>query len=489
MKNLFDYATKELSQDAFLRWLFENYDCENEKVREIAYGLINFLTGLSIKDNEITDLKTYAQKKRIDVLVEFNYNGTLCVIAIEDKVFASEHNQLEDYNKALNEEYKRIDNVKVFKTFFKTDLKEYCENDIEACKKYGWKCFFIEEINELFNKYPCKTNSEILDFYIEHIHSLYNDLTKISSKPIKEWEKINFKTYFQQKFVDVYKPSKNKKYELNHWGHLGIYSSLGIFRKYKDNHRLQLEILPRPHGKSFEIKISLIKLKPKSDIKEVEVNEKYKEAFKIYISGKENIELIEKPKKEIGRANSELKDKLSYVKNSEEITNDKNLEEITRELYDVVEWFLGLCDADFDEIIKNNEVEEFKNPNGYGYMIIKVRNDYIKKYKEENNVNNNEARYQITRSCWRIKEPDIKKYPYVLSVSSGIVKEVYEVKSWNISEKSKDDKNPRYEFVGRIAKKEIKESFINKMIPERYCKKGMANPCLFGDENRNVDKI
>ena len=35
MKNLFDYATKELSQDAFLRWLFENHDCENEEVVEI----------------------------------------------------------------------------------------------------------------------------------------------------------------------------------------------------------------------------------------------------------------------------------------------------------------------------------------------------------------------------------------------------------------------------------------------------------------------
>lgn len=54
MKNLFDFATKELSQDAFLRWLFENYECENEKVREIAYGLINYLTGLNIKENEIT---------------------------------------------------------------------------------------------------------------------------------------------------------------------------------------------------------------------------------------------------------------------------------------------------------------------------------------------------------------------------------------------------------------------------------------------------
>lgn len=28
MKNLFELATKELSQDAFLRWLFENYDSD-----------------------------------------------------------------------------------------------------------------------------------------------------------------------------------------------------------------------------------------------------------------------------------------------------------------------------------------------------------------------------------------------------------------------------------------------------------------------------
>lgn len=26
MKNIFDFATRELSQDAFLRWLLENYD-------------------------------------------------------------------------------------------------------------------------------------------------------------------------------------------------------------------------------------------------------------------------------------------------------------------------------------------------------------------------------------------------------------------------------------------------------------------------------
>ncbi len=39
MKNLFDYATKELSQDAFLRWLFENYNCENESVKNACRKL------------------------------------------------------------------------------------------------------------------------------------------------------------------------------------------------------------------------------------------------------------------------------------------------------------------------------------------------------------------------------------------------------------------------------------------------------------------
>ena len=38
MKNLFNYATKELSQDAFLMWLFENYD--DSELGEIANALL-----------------------------------------------------------------------------------------------------------------------------------------------------------------------------------------------------------------------------------------------------------------------------------------------------------------------------------------------------------------------------------------------------------------------------------------------------------------
>ena len=56
MKNLFDYATKELSQDAFLRWLFESgFDkkCENESVRNASRTLFNIFTKNEFKDKEI----------------------------------------------------------------------------------------------------------------------------------------------------------------------------------------------------------------------------------------------------------------------------------------------------------------------------------------------------------------------------------------------------------------------------------------------------
>ena len=51
MENLFDYATKELSQDAFLRWLFENYNCENESVKNAFRKLFDSFTKNKFKEN------------------------------------------------------------------------------------------------------------------------------------------------------------------------------------------------------------------------------------------------------------------------------------------------------------------------------------------------------------------------------------------------------------------------------------------------------
>ena len=66
MKNLFDYATKELSQDAFLRWLFENYEDPilGEAANDIIGKFCNF------RENEkLQALETKTQWNKIDISI------------------------------------------------------------------------------------------------------------------------------------------------------------------------------------------------------------------------------------------------------------------------------------------------------------------------------------------------------------------------------------------------------------------------------------
>ena len=127
----------------------------------------------------------------------------------------------------------------------------------------------------------------------------------------------------------------------------------------------------------------------------------------------------------------------------------------------------GVCNA--EELEARLSAKAYDEPKDFGYMIIKVRWWRIDEMTDQFGPAN--ARYEATRGCWRISIPDIKKYPYVLSVTDGLVKEVYKVNEWH-------EKGERKEFSGVVADKEIRELFIGKRIPDYYAKKGMASPVL-----------
>lgn len=125
----------------------------------------------------------------------------------------------------------------------------------------------------------------------------------------------------------------------------------------------------------------------------------------------------------------------------------------------------GACNA---EVLQNVlSVEEFvENALMPKFMIIKVKQWAL-------NRNDND-RYQTTRSAWKVSPTKVKNYPYVLSVTDSIVREVYKVEKWEL--------NParnRYEFVGEVAPEMIRKLFINKKIPKCYRTKGQANPVLY----------
>lgn len=91
-ENLFDYATKELSQDAFLRWLLENYN--DPIVGPVAIKLLQKWIGLYPRQDfdvsKISNIKTYAQHKHIDLIADVTADSHIYSFVIEDKTGSGE---------------------------------------------------------------------------------------------------------------------------------------------------------------------------------------------------------------------------------------------------------------------------------------------------------------------------------------------------------------------------------------------------------------
>ena len=103
--NLFNYATKELSQDAMICWLIawagenKSDDLEKEELRrcgrEFVHALLNHRRKKHIELPEEIVIEIYQQDKGIDVLARINEQH---VLLIEDKTDTQDHSgQLERY--------------------------------------------------------------------------------------------------------------------------------------------------------------------------------------------------------------------------------------------------------------------------------------------------------------------------------------------------------------------------------------------------------
>ena len=112
--------------------------------------------------------------------------------------------------------------------------------------------------------------------------------------------------------------------------------------------------------------------------------------------------------------------------------------------------------------------EEFEDQPDLKYCIIKI-NDHV--------LNERGSVYETVRKHWKVNLTRVQKIPYVLACHNGIVAEVYEAEKWYRSEEMPE----RCEFIGKVANDDIRQLFINKRLPKKYCKKGMASPVLYHD--------
>ena len=137
------------------------------------------------------------------------------------------------------------------------------------------------------------------------------------------------------------------------------------------------------------------------------------------------------------------------------------LENLTNKVKGYHSWDEGL--KSIDEIIQHYDakvIEKFDEP----CIIININRKY-KRFMPENDL------YNATRSAWKLG-PKKDKAKYVITSYRGLVREVFEINSWQKAT------NGRWEFTGKIANENIRNKYINQSL-QKFISKGNQNPIRY----------
>lgn len=185
--NFFQYATNELSQDAFfcwlLKWSHENNKNVHPRLFEISHSFLKYIIPEEYTDNLIVEkCELHMQKKNMDFICNLNDS---VIIHFEDKIKANTtKNQLTKYKKTLSKDYS---DYKTYHIYLKTELIWQKERNL--INENGYK------IVDLFN---------VADILTPHAE---NDIYEDFRSNIKQ----RIKSYFE------YNKVAQKKWTHNNW--------------------------------------------------------------------------------------------------------------------------------------------------------------------------------------------------------------------------------------------------------------------------------
>lgn len=194
--NLFNYATSELSQDAFLAWLIQWADVhflETDKhLNECAKLFVKKLLG---KDRSIKIEKVVSgrQWNNIDVWALINEKYFL---VIEDKKGTSEHsNQLKRYADLSKKYYEKKD-IEVILVYFKMEEQSNFNNIIESGFKVFNRKMMLDILNDYYISIPKNVQNDILTDYYENIWNLDMRVNSYITQPLSKWDWYSWQGFY-----------------------------------------------------------------------------------------------------------------------------------------------------------------------------------------------------------------------------------------------------------------------------------------------------
>ena len=222
--NIFNFATSELSQDAFICWLcnWVNFDDnslseDEKKLKSLATEFIEKMLGEKLEDRKVNIKRQY---QKIDVLLEIqnktefitkgnNINPIVDMyVIIEDKVGIGLHsNQIERYRELISEKNEKDNGsrAKIKVVYYKI----YDEDNMERLKENGVNVILgRENILELLKEYKDKINNSIFENYHNYLSNIETDVNSYEKKNLEDWNSNCYSGFLKE--------LKNEKNLLEH---------------------------------------------------------------------------------------------------------------------------------------------------------------------------------------------------------------------------------------------------------------------------------
>ncbi|MFZ4855681.1 MAG: PD-(D/E)XK nuclease family protein [Desulfuromonadaceae bacterium] len=193
--NIFNYATSELSQDAFICWLLQWASSEfkdiDPKLNECGTKFIDalFLRAGKSKPEHIDSIEIKKQIENIDVLVLIKEaSGDTHAIIIEDKTDTKHHSkQLERYYGIVRDKFKiAVQNI------IPIYLKTGDQSSYSAIKECGFFEFLRNDFLYLLQEGKAAgVNNAIFADFLSFLEKREHAVNKFKNEPINVWAKKN----------------------------------------------------------------------------------------------------------------------------------------------------------------------------------------------------------------------------------------------------------------------------------------------------------
>lgn len=200
--NLFNFATGELSQDAFLCWLSEwgNADLSSvdKSLNRVSREFLAMLCQHQFSPDDIKTVEARCQYLKTDVLIDIELRDSAekHLILIEDKTTTSHHsNQLNRYKDSIEEDLKT---GRYSSASRKLHLIYYKTTDHITRELFGFKNIERRDVLPIFEtSHAKKVKNQIFVDYASRLRRMEDDSLAYKTIPHQKWEYSQWSGFFK----------------------------------------------------------------------------------------------------------------------------------------------------------------------------------------------------------------------------------------------------------------------------------------------------